>query len=245
MSLSAYFKKRLYVSVKKKMAALTWTDGFAVRRYAGLLWLLNHRNYVDRHIGLLGGFETRQLDYLREHSARGTFDAFLDIGANFGLYSLFAVSNGLARECLCFEPDTRNYAQLQANLYLNAMTDSLTVHQLAVSDASGNIGFSKADDHFTGCSRIDRDSGATVKAVALDDLLDWTGRRLLFKIDIEGYETAAIAGATRLLGNNRCLLQIESFPDNFAQLDAAMRALGYRKIHQIDEDHYYTNESGS
>lgn len=48
--------RRLYPSLMKRWARLTWTGGHKVKRYNGLL-LLNWHNYVDRHVGLFGGYE--------------------------------------------------------------------------------------------------------------------------------------------------------------------------------------------
>ena len=65
--------KRLYPSLLKRWARLTWTGGHKVKRYEGLLWLLDWRNYVDRQVGLLGGYEQAQVAYLLSRMRRGLF----------------------------------------------------------------------------------------------------------------------------------------------------------------------------
>ena len=64
-------------------------------------------------------------------------DVFYDIGANIGLYSIFAAK--LHRGDLkvySFEPESQNYASLNRNVYLNGLSDAITTLCMAVSDSS-------------------------------------------------------------------------------------------------------------
>ena len=71
--------RRLYPSLMKRWARLTWTGGHKVKRYNGLLLLLNWHNYVDRHVGLLGGYERAQVAYFLAQMQKGC-DVFIDVG---------------------------------------------------------------------------------------------------------------------------------------------------------------------
>lgn len=77
--------KRLIPSIKKRIAKLTWWDGWAIRRSNGAVFLLNYRNVVDRQIAFYGDFEADQRGYLFSHICDGGSDPFLDVGANIGL----------------------------------------------------------------------------------------------------------------------------------------------------------------
>ena len=232
--------KRLCKSLRKRWAEWTWVDGYNVRRYNGLRWLLCCRNFVDRQIGGFDGFEQRQMRYLLDAMQKGC-DAFLDIGANFGLYSLQVAKSGLAKEVHAFEPDARNAAQLAGNLYLNQMTSQVHVHPVAVSDTAGRIAFELHPETSTGTTRVASSSegNAFLEAVRLEDFLDWKGRTLFIKMDIEGHELAALKGARALLSNNRCFLQVEVFPENEQQVTAYLKSLGFAIECQIDRDFYF------
>ena len=82
--------KRLYPSLRKRWAEIFWKDGFAVVRSNGALFLVNHRNFVDRQIAFYGDYEAEQTAYLTTAMGEHGCDLFLDIGANIGLYSIRA-----------------------------------------------------------------------------------------------------------------------------------------------------------
>jgi FkbM family methyltransferase len=230
--------KRLYPSLRKSWARLTWVEGYKVKRYGDVLLLLNWRNYVDRQVGLLGGYEREQIDYLLTRMAGGC-DAFIDVGANFGLYSLLVARSGRVRAIHAFEPDPRNLAQLAGNLYLNKLTGAVQVHPLAISDKAGPLAFTIADDGATGKTYAAPDGATTLMATTLDDTFALAGARLVLKIDIEGHALAALRGGERLLRNNRCLLQIEAWEHDLAAVSETLQGFGYRWVHRIRDDHYF------
>src|SRR5579862_5635119 len=60
-------------------------------------------------------------------------DLFLDIGANIGLYSLYAaISRGV--QVIAFEPESQNYALLNKNIFLNQMDGKVKAYPIALSD---------------------------------------------------------------------------------------------------------------
>jgi len=232
------------MSVMKRWARLTWPGGFKVGRRDNLLWLLNYRNYVDRQLGLFGGWEPQQLAYLLERMRPGC-DGFLDIGANFGLYALRVAQSGLASEIHAFEPDPRNYAQLGGNLYMNRQIGKVHAHPLALSDACGPLAFTLSPENWTGMSRVvdAEDANVTVAGSTLDQEFRWSGKRLMLKIDVEGHEIRVVRGGERLLRNNSCFIQVEAWPQNAQALKDEFQRQGYRLIHQIEDDLYFANRT--
>jgi len=232
--------KRLYPSLLKRWASLTWPHGYKIKKHQGILFLLNWQNHIDRKVGLRGGHERDQVSFLLSQMT-GRCDAFLDIGANFGLYALQVVKTGYASAIHAFEPDPRNYAQMQGNLYLNKMTGTIKTHQLAVSDRAGMLEFDLYPETSTGQTRVSQSGtkGTALRTVTLDEMFDWQGKTLFLKIDIEGHEIAAINGAKNLLRKNNCFLQVELFPENVNNVTTTLNASGYEKIHQIEYDYYF------
>jgi FkbM family methyltransferase len=236
--------KRLIPSARKRLAAITWPGGFKIVRRHGVLLLLNYRNYVDRELLFYGRYERDQIEVLTSAMLRHGCDMFLDVGANIGLYSLVAATRRLAGEVIAFEPDARSLGALHANLMINGVADVVEVRPIALSDHDGVVRFTPDPGTSTCRSRVSADGTVSVPCAKLDTLLSKSGKRLFFKIDIEGHELSALDGMRHVLEHNRCFLQIESFAANAPALEALMRKLGYRHCRQIGHDHYYDNFSG-
>lgn len=234
--------KRLIPSVKKRIARLTWWDGWAIRRLNGAVFLLNYRNVVDRQIAFYGDFEADQRRYLFSHIGDSGCDLFLDVGANMGLYSILAARGSLAGRIVAFEPDERARVQMAANLLMNGLLSKVEIVAKAVSKETGSIEFLLSPNTVTGQSKVGGGAGAIqIETVHLDDFLDAVGLRVFIKMDIEGHELEAIKGMERILTANKVFLQVECFAANTPSLDEAMATLGMKRRHRIDHDHYFSN----
>ncbi len=158
-------------------------------------------------------------------------EIFLDIGANIGLYSCILLKNCCVPRAILFEPDRLNLIQLRANLLINDLLDLAEIHEVALGDVAGtgHLIPGKIDGGFSQIiagAHIDDGGGYEVKIVRLDDALSLSNRRLLIKIDVEHYESRVLAGMTRTLRDNRCLVQIETF-ETRDQVVAMMAEIGY------------------
>lgn len=239
--------KRLIPSVRRRLRALVNAEPYGVYRYRGVAMLLNPDNFTDRQIVYFKDFEHRQIDTFVERLAAQGCDLFLDIGAHKGLYSLIVDRRRLAGRIVAFEPDMRNWRNLQANLLLNDADARIEVCAKAVGAENRTVAFHLAAADKTGRSRVmDTDAGTTdgattVDAVALDTLFHDRGKRLGVKIDVEGYEIEVLRGMRSLLTDNRCVLQIEADSRVADDLIAYMADLGFRHRGQIDIDHYFDN----
>ncbi len=238
------FLKRWVPSLRKRLAKMTWTGDFRVVERYGALFLVNWRNFVDRQIAFYGDYEARQIDWLtaamREHGIR----TFIDVGANFGLYTAVLARSGVADRVVALEPDPRNLSQLHATVLLNRLHGTVEIHPVAASSAPGTLRFVAFAGTSTGQSRValeGDDQVIEVAAAALDDLLPLTGQTLAFKVDVERHEMEALAGMGRLLAENRCLLQIEVDEETLSGVTSRLEVLGYSRIHRIDNDVYFSN----
>lgn len=216
----------------------------------GARFHIDTADYVDRAVVVFGMWDEVQLERLAQVATAQPFDAFLDIGANTGFYSVMMVLKSLCPRVIAFEPDPGNYTRLTANLKLNDILDRVETVPLALGAREGEVklyaGWSgnRGESTIAVPEQTPQDISHMVRVAPLDGLYAFSGRRLLLKIDVEGYEFEVIAGMARTLRENACFVQIEHYGDQQEQLREAFEALGYRFLDIHDIDHYFTNTPG-
>lgn len=224
-----------------------------VYRRLGFRFLLDGRSHVDRKIIVMNRWEPRQMDFLTKAVAgfRGKGEpVFLDIGAYFGVYSFLMWRTGVFHRIVAFEADAHNFAQLQANLFLNYATHAITAQNLAVSDQDGTVHILDSTQHpdgnrgGTGFALPDHQGDKfETRAVTIDSHLNLRGTHIAIKIDIEGHEPYALRGMEQTLRENQVLLQIEAYESSRAEVFSLLGEYGLRHVTSIDYDHYFTNIS--
>ena len=68
-----------------------------------------------------------------------TFDGntvLLDVGANIGLYSVYAALKG-AKHLISLEPESQNYGLLNKNIHINNLSEKITALNVGLSDHNG------------------------------------------------------------------------------------------------------------
>lgn len=130
-----------------------------------------------------------------------------DVGANIGYLLLYlARLAGPEGEILAFEPEPDNLVELGRNVRRNAL-DNVEVFPTAVGAADGTVSLRTG---LNGTVAQDGTGEVEVPLRALDSALD---RRIDFlKIDVEGYEGQVLAGAERVLFEDRPVLFVEVHP---------------------------------
>jgi FkbM family methyltransferase len=125
----------------------------------------------------------------------------LDIGANVGFYSCLAASRG--KQVICFEPSPRNLKYLYRNLWDNQFRN-VEIFPLGLAKQPGLnrlYGFSMTASFVPGWRRADKGHFTTVPVTSLDTIMEgrFRNRKLLIKMDVEGFELDVLAGAERTL----------------------------------------------
>lgn len=179
------------------------------------LWS-NGDDWVSSRVWWLGidGYEPESVRPFLRFAA--TARTILDVGAYVGYYSLVAKAVNPGARVLAFEPHPALVARIGRNLTLNPELE-ITVLPVAVSDRVGPVSFhlgggglpssSGLDDALAGIHHSMRTSATTLDEIVerwgLDDVD-------LVKIDVEGHEPAALAGAETLLRSQRPVVQYET-----------------------------------
>ena len=162
------------------------------------------------------------LDFLRSG------DAFVDIGANVGVYSLLACSiRGV--KVYAFEPSSLSYTRAVENIRLNGLEDRVRVEKKAVGSATGKGTLTVGLD----CVNCLVPAGTNhpveeVDIITLDSYFDESARDRvgLVKIDVEGAEHDVLSGARALLASRGPALIVE-FNEPQA-IQSILEPLGYQ-----------------
>lgn len=75
---------------------------------------------------------TKEPDTIQWIDSFQSGEIFFDVGANIGLYSIYAAKRGI--HVVAFEPESQNYALLHQNIFLNEVKDQIIGLNIAMSD---------------------------------------------------------------------------------------------------------------
>jgi FkbM family methyltransferase len=132
------------------------------------------------------------LHYLRQD------DLFVDVGANIGSYTLLA-SGAVGTRTIAFEPVPQTLVRFRANCDANGIGSRVDMRAVCVGASAGDVTFSTdADTMNSIVSDGDMRTTIQVPLRRLDDEIDEPPA--LIKIDAEGFDDDALAGAVKLLG---------------------------------------------
>ncbi len=175
--------------------------------------ILNLEDWIQNQIYFLGSYEKFELSILEKSLNKG--DTFIDIGANFGLYSLHASSLvGDSGNVIAFEPYCKNYKAFEDNIILNDMKNVTLVKQ-AIGDCRGQVLLSyNQKDSNLGMVSIFKNEFTDQEIVISDSLDNYLKFNELnsisyIKLDIEGAEYSALLGMKNTLKKYKPIVQIE------------------------------------
>jgi FkbM family methyltransferase len=196
-------------------------------------------------------FDHHEMAFLERYLRPG--DRALDIGANIGTYSLLMASLvGPEGHIDAFEPMPLAASRLRCTIAENGLEGRITLHEAAVTDRTGSARLLTAHDvsnavvgHPDGAP-IDAGAGEPtieVATVTLDQVVAPDPRLRVAKLDIEGAEVLALAGAPALLAAARPPVWItEAYDWQLAKLGSSAEALvaafseaGF-DLHRFDAD---------
>ncbi len=138
-------------------------------------------------------------------------DHFMDVGSNWGYFTLFARACGYAGRISAFEPQTDVYREMQDILkQVGLLHEDTMLYNKAVARRHGRVDLVSPDGMHSGTAGVR--PGHAIEAVPLDD---YAGTEPgLIKIDVEGYEGEVLAGAGAVLADCRPYIIFESWRDS-------------------------------
>lgn len=219
---------------------------FVLRDRRGLLYQIEYGEPFSRLAGVPAWRreltdDPKMLVYLERVLRPG--DVVLDVGASIGVVALLAGKIGC--RVLAIEAERMNFEQLRVNIALNELL--IEPLQIAITDHSGMGTLHVCPRHRRGHHTLAHSDAAiateTVECATIDELLERQAieRVDLLKIDIEGAEPEAFAGAAGSLASGtvrRIIFEISREPllrmgHEIEDVIRPLRAAGY-SIHTFE-----------
>jgi FkbM family methyltransferase len=186
---SAYYRLRPVVpEAEFQDAALTYAPGIRMRLQPG----------DDSHSAMAatGIYERPSTRIVATLAREGGL--LVDVGANFGYYTLLWLGTSPANDAVAFEPVPSIAASLRDNLARNGLAAKARVLQAAADTTTSKREFQSGTGQQTSWGRLAPSGGnLTVDAVRLDEILPQRQVALL-KLDCEGADAWVLEGATAL-----------------------------------------------
>lgn len=169
----------------------------------GIRMDLSPNDKSHQQIAYTGFFELHLSKIFMKLANRGGF--FVDVGANYGYYSLLWAGARNSNEVLAYEAVRKNSEALTNNASINHLIDRIKVENKALGQSNGQMNFDLIDSSQTTWGGLTQkmDSGFNVSVHRLDELLESDKTIDVLKIDVEGADTWVLYGAERILREKR------------------------------------------
>ncbi len=141
---------------------------------------------------------------------------FFDVGANVGIYSLYAGTCYRQAQVVSFEPDSQSFGSLCRNININklnilpypfAISDELGVGIVKLSSMNAGAGACSLGDKYQFINAADDEIFKQgIFFCSLDELVLHFNFPIptFIKIDVDGIEATILRGAKAVLGSDKC-----------------------------------------
>jgi FkbM family methyltransferase len=168
------------------------------------------RSLFARQLAKYRAYEPVNSNWLVSRFSGESRGLFVDVGANFGWYSLLMASLSAEFQVVALEPSRENYELLLQNIKSNTLENIVALNVGAGSSSSTAALFVHERNNPGAHSIRPSSAGLSEEAIAiesLDALLEhYAGPVRLLKIDVEGYEVEVIRGAANTLKRTEAVL---------------------------------------
>ena len=215
---------------------------------------INIKDPIDKIIFYKNEYEKKQIKFLSNWIKKNKPNIFIDIGANFGVYSLRISKLFQMLKIIAFEPVLTTFNKLKMNIEINDLGKRIKTYNVGLSNSNGlkkmialkrrnyiqsggfsfNIPRRKLNDECVIQHHQSRKG---------DGVLKFKKKKIVIKIDVEEYENKVLLGIKNLLKNNKILLQIEIFNNNFKKINKLLLKYNFKLINKFHKtsDYFYIN----
>jgi len=191
-------------------------------------------------------FSTKEPETLAWIDGFAPASKLLDIGANVGVYSLYAGLRG--HEVRCIEPDALNFALLNLNIADNGLGGRVVAYPFSIHSES-KVAELNVGEYRWGGARSSFDRNVNWKGeelgegfsqgspgITVDDFVARTGFAPdHIKIDVDGNELLVLQGARATLADPRCLSILVEMFDRHEEYQVCLDIIAQAGFRLTDE----------
>ncbi len=238
------FNNILFIKIPKLLNLFSIFLNTKVIKSRNLKFKILSNNWITKYRGrTFNEKEPDTLDWVDSNLKDD--DYFFDIGANIGIYSLYAYKKNKNANIVAFEPEFSNLDQLKNNIIINKAIQNIKVFGIALSDET-NLSYLHIQD-FTPGSALHTESTKDIKITKngkkvifkegiatykLDDIVKITGMSPnLIKIDVDGNEIKILNGAKNTLKNKNLrsiIIEIEDHSNDDKIIKELLEENGFK-----------------
>ena len=186
--------------------------------------------------------EPETLEWInRNLGYKSNIGLFIDVGANIGIYSLYASVVNQGVSIISIEPFSANCLELEKNISLNNKQNQIVALEVALSSRSGRGNLRIADDRLgSSGSQIELTDDSSFAQTVVEtgdrlvdsknDLLSQTGGKVMLKIDTDGNELDVLLGFRDSFGNGLIgTVLVETHPSNRHEIEIFLNSMGLQE----------------
>ena len=245
------FIKKIYSRVLNTILA---SKKEFIVNFKNIRLFINIKDPIDKIIFYKNEYEEMQIKFLSEWINKNKPNIFIDIGANFGVYSLRISKLFQILKVVAFEPVLTTFNKLKMNIKINSLEKRIKTYNLGLSNTNGQkkmVALKRRNYIQSGGFSFNIPKRKLTneeitqyhKTIKGDKVLKFKKKKVVVKIDVEGYESKVLLGIKNLLNNNKILLQIEIFDDNFKKINKLLLEKKFKLINKFNKtsDYFYIN----
>jgi FkbM family methyltransferase len=210
------FIKKIYSRVLNTILA---SKKEFIVNFKNIRLFINIKDPIDKIIFYKNEYEEMQIKFLSEWINKNKPNIFIDIGANFGVYSLRISKLFQILKVVAFEPVLTTFNKLKMNIKINSLEKRIKTYNLGLSNTNGQkkmVALKRRNYIQSGGFSFNIPKRKLTneeitqyhKTIKGDKVLKFKKKKVVVKIDVEGYESKVLLGIKNLLNNNKILLQI-------------------------------------
>jgi FkbM family methyltransferase len=201
-------------------------------------------------------FSTKEPDTISWIDKFDANSVFWDIGANIGLYSIYAGKKG--HKILSFEPSFFNLEGLSRNINLNNLSENVVVFPLALNNKTclskfhmSNIFWGSAHSTFdkkfiSSGENINIKFSYKTLGVKIDEIIKIFNMKQprYIKIDVDGIEHLILKGGKKTIGKTKSILieVSKKFEAHHYAILNILNSLGFKLKNEFGSEKYYKNQ---
>ena len=259
-----YLNKTFYFLTKRNF--IQWLNFFIQNDLYRKMKILNKEvvffvpnNLIEWRVRTLFDKEPETISWINSFKDKNII--FWDIGANIGLFSIYAALKFKNIKIFAFEPSTSNLRVLSRNISNNNLQKKIYINQIALTDKKSKYLEMKEMDFMEGISlcsfgenfnfegkKFKKKNSYLIFGDNIDSLIKKNTVPIpnYIKIDVDGIEHLILKGAKNLFNNNKIKSVSIEINDNFKtqkkEVINFMTSKKFKIVHKKNNELFSKNE---